>query len=744
MLAGQRRPKGRNHHTMNYRPALTLCAIEFPNHTNLRRTWRLSRLVFCSAATLLVAAFFAAPNLARAGPKAAQAKCPPAARQDDTVDMLHGVSVPDPYRWLEDQNSAETRAWIDAEDKCTAEALNGLTSREGISARLEALLKVDSFGLPMVRDGNYFFEKRNSDQDLYIIYKRRGAGGADEVLVDPRPMSADHSTSVALRDVSRDGSLAAYAVRAGGQDEVTIHFIDTNTRKVLADQLPRAVYFGLSIEPDKSGVYYSRTTKDGPRLFHHVLGMPAESDKLIFGEGYGRDKIVGSDLSDDGRYLVIQVVYGSGSVRSDLYIADLKNGTNVRPVVNDTNALFFGHEAGGKLFIRTNWNAPHWRVFAVDAANPARAAWKEIVPETDTTIESAGFFGGKIFVQYVKKASSEVKVFEPDGAAEGEIALPGIGSVSGTAGRWDQKRLFFGFESFNVPESIYSYDIASGKLAVWAAPKVPLKSDAYTVEQVWYESKDKTRVPMFLLYKKGIPHDGARPVMLTAYGGFDVSLTPSFSAEAVEWADGGGILARANLRGGGEFGEAWHHAGMMGNKQNVFDDFVAAAEWLIANGYTNSKKLAITGASNGGLLVGAALTQRPDLYQAVICSYPLLDMLRYQKFEDGPYWVPEYGSADDPAQFKYLLAYSPYQNVKPGVKYPAVLFVTGDGDTRVAPLHARKMAARLQAATASDRPILLLYDTKSGHSGGRPLGKQIEEYTDALSFLFWQLDVTGN
>lgn len=410
--------------------------------------------------------------------------------------------------------------------------------------------------------------------------------------------------------------------------------------------------------------------------------------------------------------------------------------------MNDTEALFFGDVQGGRLFIQTNWKAPNWRIFSVEPSNTARDAWKEIIPESDAAIEGFSLFGGRVFVQYVRNVVSQVKIFDPDGKPAGEIKLPALGSVSGISGNWSSPQAFVYFQSFNIPPSIFTFDVASGALKLWAAPKVPFDSSAYSVEQVWYESKDKTRVPMFIIGRKNFPHDGARPTILTGYGGFDVNRTPAFLGGLATWLDAGGIVAQPNLRGGGEFGEAWHHAGMMEKKQNVFDDFESAAEYLIANKYTNPSKLAISGGSNGGLLVGAALTQRPDLFQAVVCQYPLLDMLRYQKFEDGPFWVPEYGSADNPDQFKYIYKYSPYQNVKKGEKYPAVLFVTGDGDTRVAPLHARKMAALLQASTASDRPVLLLYDTKSGHSGGRPKSKQIEETTDVLSFLFSQLGVS--
>jgi len=684
------------------------------------------------------------PRALLAQEKPADGKCPPQTRIDGTVEMIHGVSVADPYRWLEDQNSPETRSWIEAQDRCTAAVLDSVPGRTRIANRLTELMKVDSFGLPIERNGYYFFSDRNKDQDLYVIYRRKGLQGSDEVLVDPHSMSADHSISVGLMDASHDGSLVAYNIRAGGQDEVTVHFLNAETHKELADQLPKAVYYSLSIQPNNQGVYYSCTTPQGPRVYHHKMGTAAAADTEIFGRGNGPEKIISSNLSEDGRNLLITLMYGSASTRTELYFQDVQKGGAVKPIVNDLDSQFFGEIQGGSMFLSTNWRAPHWQIFRVNLQDPRRDSWREIIPESDAAIENVGFFGGKIFVQYVRNAVSQVKIFDNDGKPAGEIALPALGAVTGSQGAWDLQNMFLDFQSFNIPESIYHYDMKTGKLEAWGAPKVPIDSSAYAIEQVWYESKDKTRVPMFLFYRKGLKRDGARPTWLTGYGGFDVNYTPYFEETAVRWADAGGIYAVANLRGGGEFGEAWHKAGMMEKKQNVFDDFISAAEWLTANGYTNSKKLAIEGASNGGLLVGAALTQRPDLYQAVVCRYPLLDMLRYQKFLVGSFWVPEYGSAEDPGQFKYLYAYSPYHNVKQGVKYPAVLFITGDGDTRVAPLHARKMTARLQAATASDRQILLLYDTKSGHSGGRPLSKKIEEETDILSFLCLELGVTMN
>jgi prolyl oligopeptidase len=719
------------------RIAVAFCSL----HSNLR----FGRSIWIIA--LLAIAFYLAScplaSAQTAQTREAGGQCPPATQKGPVVDVLHGVSIPDPYRWLEDQDSAETRAWLDAENRCTEVLLRAVPGREQITKRLSELQKTDSFSPPLQRNGDYFFYKRAAGQDLYVITRRHGLNGSDEVLVDPAGMSADHSTSVSLSAVTDDAATLAYGVRSGGKDEVTMHFLDVKSRKDLPDVLPIADYFSLDFEPNGRGVYYSRTTNKGPRVMHHVMGSDPASDTEIFGTGFGAEKIIQSQLSHDGRDLLILIFYGSGSTRTDVYFKDLTDNKPVQPIVNDTESLFMGEVEAGKAIIGTNWKAPKWHIYSVDLKNPSRDAWKEIVPESDASFESVALFGGKIYVQYVRNVVSQVKIFDLDGKPAGEVPLPSLGAISSSSGNWDSPEIFLSFESFNVPPSIYRYDLHGGGLKPWVTPKVPLDPNAYTVEQVWYESKDKTRVPMFLFYKKGMVKNGATPVWLTSYGGFDVNLTPSFYPTAVEWADAGGILAQPNIRGGGEFGEAWHQAGMMEKKQNVFDDFIGAAEWLIANHYTSSSKLAIEGTSNGGLLMGAMMTQRPDLFRAIVCGYPLLDMLRFQKFMKGSFWVPEYGSADDPVQFKYILKYSPYQNVKDGTAYPAVLFITGDGDTRVAPLHARKMAARLQSANNGPHPILLLYDTKSGHSGGRPLSKQIEEQTDALAFVFAQLGIAG-
>ena len=664
---------------------------------------------------------------------------PPPTRRDNVVDVVHGVSIPDPYRWLEDQQSPETRAWIEAENAYSRPILDSLPGREQVRQRLSELMKVDVTALPESRHGRYFFMQRLADQELYTIDMRQGLEGKDAILLDPAPLSPDHTTSVQLEDVSEDGALAVYGIRQGGQDEVSLRLFNVDTRASLPDEMPKARYEGVSLTPDKTSLYYSRDTAQGPRVYHHTLGTPATRDVEIFGDGYGPEKIIGADVSEGGRYLIIHVLYGAAADRTEVYAEDLAGAGAIKPVVNDVNARFVGQAAGRRLFMQTNWKAPKGRILAVDLEHPEREHWREIVPESDAVIESFSLAGGKVMVNYTRDATSRLKIFDADGENERDIALPALGSVAGISSRWETNEAFYGFSSFLVPSTIYRYDVASGRQDVWVRTKVPIDPDKFEVKQVWYESKDQTRVPMFLVYRKGLQLDGSNPALLTGYGGFDVSLTPNFSAEAAVWAERGGVFALPNLRGGGEFGEAWHHAGMLANKQKVFDDFIAAAEWLVKNRYTQPSKLSIAGGSNGGLLVGAALTQRPDLFGAVVCRYPLLDMLRYQKFLVAQFWVPEYGSSDNPEQFKYIYAYSPYQHVQKGANYPAVLMVSGDGDTRVDPLHARKMAAMLQWAAGSNRPVLLDYDTKSGHSGGRPLNKQIDEYTDELGFLFWQL-----
>jgi prolyl oligopeptidase len=678
-----------------------------------------------------------------AGIAARQTK-PPPTRKEPVVDRLHGVDVPDPYRWLEDQQAPETRAWIDAQNAYTESVVGRLPGRAGIERRLTELMKIDTIGPPTVRGGRYFYTKRRADQNLPVLYMRRDRQAPEEVLVDPHPMSADHSTSVTMMDIASDGTVLAYGVRAGGEDELTVRLFDVDAKKDLPTTLPRARYSGVSINRDKKAIYYSRQTSEGPRVFVHRVGMDPATDRKLFGDGYGPEKIISATLSDDRRYLIVTVRHGSAAMKEEIYVGDLDKEAVLMGIATDIDATFDATIAGRTLYLRTNWNAPKQRVLAVDLDRPARPYWREVIPESSAVMTSLNAVGGRLFAAYLENVQSRIRMFGFDGAPAGEVATPGVGVTGNVLGDWERDEGFFTFSSISTPTTIYRYTVSSGEREIWARLQVPVSGDPIDVKQVWYASKDGTKVPMFIAHRKGLKLDGSSPALLTGYGGFNVSQLPGFSSRAAYWIENGGVYALPNLRGGGEFGEGWHVAGMLDKKQNVFDDFIAAAEWLVKNGYTSPSRLAISGGSNGGLLVGALLTQRPELVRAVVCTYPLLDMIRYDKFLVAKYWVPEYGSADDPAQFKTLAAYSPYHRVKKGVKYPAMLFITGDADTRVAPLHARKMAALLQDQTGSDpaeRPVLLKYDTKAGHSGGLPLSKQIENLTDEMRFLFWQLGV---
>lgn len=675
----------------------------------------------------------------------AQLPAPPPTRVDNVTDTVQGVAITDPYRWLEDQESPETRAWIAAQNAYTDQVMAGVPGRKAIHARLEELLKVDAVGVPIEANGRYFFTKRATNQQLSVLYVRKGATGADEVLVDPHPMSADLTTSVTLVDVTEDGQLVAYGTRKGGADELTVSFMNVDTRELLPDQLPLARYLGIEVSPDRRGVYYSRFDKGVSRVYHHAFGTSNDKDEVVFGEGYGPEKIVGVDLSPDGRWLLLPVYYGSAASKVELWVKNVAAGTPVTPIVNDIDASFETRFGGDNLFAKTDWQAPNGRILAIPLANPAKDQWKTVVPEQkDAVIDGFAVADGKLLVNYLKNVASSVRVFDANGKAAGEIKFPALGTVGGVSGRWDGPQVFFTYTSFAIPTTIYTYDTKTRKRAEWWRSSAPVKSDDFALEQVWYTSKDGTRVPMFVLRKKSTKLTGAAPTILYGYGGFQVSELPRFSALAIAWCEMGGVYAVASLRGGSEFGEEWHKAGMLGKKQNVFDDFNAAGEYLIAKKYTSKEHLGIYGGSNGGLLVGACMTQRPDLYRAVLCSVPLLDMIRYHQFLVARFWVPEYGSSENPEQFKWLYAYSPYQHVVPGTKYPAVMFISGDSDTRVAPLHARKMCALMQAAAkGSDRPVLLHYDTQSGHSGGKPISKTIDDNADMLQFMGWQLGAAG-
>jgi prolyl oligopeptidase len=667
---------------------------------------------------------------------------PPPTRVEVVRDTLHGVMIEDPYRWLEDQDAPATRAWLDAENAYTRSVLDTLPGADRWRARFEALLGTGDVETPRVRGERLFYVRRAAGDDaLGVLCTRLGPTGPEEVLVDPTPLSADGSVSVSDQGASVDGDLLAYGLRSGGQDQVEIHFMKVATHETLADVLPRGRYMGVEIVPDHRACYYTRFEPEGPRVRRHRFGDDPSADPVVFGEGYGSGVLIQPLLSEDGRWLALRVLHGSAAKRVEVYLDNLADGGPIVTVVNDTDAAFEPQWGGGRLYMRTDWKAPNWRIVAVDREHPDRAHWTEIVPERADVLQALSLAGGRLFATYLANALPEVRMFGPEGRALGRLETPTIGSFGQIRGAWGTDEAFYTFESFGLPKTVYRYVPSSGKREVWHRPNVPVNSDDFELKQVWYRSKDGTRIPMLLFAKRGLAHDGSNPTLLTGYGGFDISMTPRFSALALVWAEHGGVYARPNLRGGGEFGEKWHEAGMLGHKQNVFDDFIGAAEWLIHEGYTNRDRLAIAGGSNGGLLVGAAETERPDLFKAVVCSYPLLDMLRYDRFLVARFWVPEYGSASDSTEFGWLRAYSPYQNVREGVRYPATLLISGDSDTRVAPLHARKMTALLQAVNGGDPPVLLSYDTHRGHTRGTgvSVAGTIEELTEEMVFLGWQV-----
>jgi prolyl oligopeptidase len=659
---------------------------------------------------------------------------PPPTKAVPVMETLHGVQISDPYRWLENQDSPETRAWLAEQDKFARKFLDAVPGREKIRKSLEGLLKIDSLGAPALRNGRYFFSRRLAAEDRRSLLMRRGFKDNDEILVDPATISTDPTVSVSYWDITHDGGMIAIGIRKGGEDENEIRLMDVATRKMLPDTLPRGRYFAFTITPDKAGFYYARfVVGQGSRVYYHALGSPAANDREIFGKGYGPTQNVRFGLSENGRWLVLSVDEGVPAAKTELYVQDLKAKGPIKTIIK-ADADFNFDFAGDSIFLNTNWNAPNRKVFRVDLVSPQRDKWKEVVPETAQTITGTSVAGGRLFVSYLENVITRIKQFDRDGKYLGDLKVPGIGTASGLGGLWDEDHSFYTFTSFVEPASTWRVTVSTGKQDLWFRPTIPVRTEDIESKQVWYTSKDGTKVPMFLVHRKGIPLDGNRPVLLTGYGGFNVASVPVFNPIAAWWTEQGGVFVEANLRGGGEFGEKWHKAGMFENKQNVFDDFIGAAEWLIQNKYTSTAKLGIQGGSNGGLLMGAMMTQRPDLFGAIVCGAPLLDMLRYHKLSVGAWWISEYGSADDPKQFPYIYKYSPYHNVRK-TNYPAILFATGDADTRVDPSHARKMTALVQAQNTADTPVILRYDTKGGHSGIGSVNKTIEEQVDWLGFL---------
>jgi prolyl oligopeptidase len=664
----------------------------------------------------------------------------------DVKPVSYGVAgrtLTDPYRWLEDGHSPETRSWLASQMRYTEDYLEQIKARPEIVKRLTELERVETFGFPEERQGIYFFTKRQPEENQASIYVRRGLEVADERLIDAEKLSTDQNTSVQIDDISDDGGLLVYGVREGGADEQTVQLLDVNTRQELRDTLPKARYFDVNVSPDHQGLYYAKLEpQTGTLVYYHRLNTPVASDVLVFGKKFKDDTFSPMDLisavvTDNKRYLLIRVGHGVPSTRVDIYAKNLRQPDSpVRAVVHGIDSRFFATNHEDSLYILTDYQAPNYRVIQVDLNDPAPEHWRTVIPEGKDVILHATIVGRKLFVTSLHDVITQTRIFSLEGKQIGTVSYPAMGSASAMIGRDESQEGFYSFESCILPPAIYHYNVATGKTDIFAQPKVPFSSQEYELQQVFYKSKDGTRIPMFIASKKGLQRDARAPALLWAYGGFNVPLTPDWNPEYAWWMEQGGFYAQANLRGGGEYGESWHKAGMFEKKQNVFDDFYAAAEYLIANHYTSPARLAIRGRSNGGLLMGAAMTQRPELFGAIWCGYPLLDMIRFQNFLVGKWWTTEYGSSDNPGQFDYLIQYSPYQNVKPGTRYPAIMFNSGDADTRVDPLHARKMTAKMQAANGGDRPILLHYETQAGHSSGVSIQQQVQDTADELSFLW--------
>jgi prolyl oligopeptidase len=685
---------------------------------------------------------------------------PPKAKVAPVTDTVQGHTIVDPYRYLEDSANPDTKLFVEQELAYTRSVLDPLPGRDKIKARLSQLLSIGTVDPPHFGGPYYFYTRRDAGQNQPILYVREGVNGQDRILIDPNKLSSDGTTALDWWYPSKDGKYVAYGTSPGGSEISTLRIIETATGKLLPDTIERTRGASIAWMPDNSGFYYTRYPKKGEvpegqevyyrHVFYHALGgemanQDPAHDLLIFGDSRDPEWWPNVHLSDDGRWLLI--VEERGWTRADMFLQDLRSKGPLVEITAGKNFLYTADFFQGKLYITTNEDAPHGRVFIAEAGNPKRENWKQLIPESEAVLQSASVAGGKLLLQYEHNVMSELKIFSLEGNKLAEIPMPVLGSVDSVSGRYDRNEILYQFQSFTVPPSVYRYDLTNGANSLWAKVDAPsIDPSLFDVRQEWFSSKDGTRVPMFIVSKKGIAKDGKNPTLLTAYGGFNVSLSPTFNRHAYLWLEHGGIFVVANLRGGSEFGEDWHRAGMLDKKQNVFDDFIAASEYLIAQRYTDRDHLAISGGSNGGLLMGAMITQRPDLFRVVVCQVPLLDMLRYQNFQIAKLWIPEYGSADDPAQLKWLYAYSPYHHVQAGVEYPAILFMTADTDTRVDPMHAKKMTALMQAeaknGASKDRPILLRIDTKAGHGQGKPVAKQVEDYTDIYSFLFWQLGVT--
>jgi len=679
----------------------------------------------------------------------------PVARKGDQVDDYHGVKVADPYRWLEDLDSEETRRWVEEENKQTFAYLAEIPARTTIKERLTKLWNFEKYGVPFKEGNRYFYSRNSGLQNQSVLYSVNSLDAEPQTLLDPNILSTDGTVALSGTAVSDDGKLLAYSLSASGSDWQEWKVRDITTGKDLTDDLKWSKFSNASWTRDGSGFFYVRydepkgdalkDTNYFQKLYFHKIGSPQSEDVLVYERPDQKDWLFDGKVSKDGNYLIITVSQGT-DVKSRIYYKDLRTkDSQVVKLLDDFDAayVFIGND-GPRFWFQTDVGAPRGKIIEIDTAKPERNNWKILVPETKETLQGVTVVDHKFIANYLKDAYTQVKIFDTTGKFIREVEFPTIGSAEGFGGEPDERETFYSFTSFTTPTTIYRYDMETGKSTVFRQPQVDFNPANFETKQVFYASKDGTKVPMFITYKKGLKLDGNNPTYLYGYGGFNVSLTPEFSVGMVVWMEMGGVFAVPNLRGGNEYGEEWHQGGMKLKKQNVFDDFIGAAEWLIANKYTSTPKLAISGGSNGGLLVGAALTQRPDLFGAALPAVGVMDMLRFQKFTIGWAWVSDYGSSDNAGEFKALYAYSPLHNIKPGTKYPPTLVTTADHDDRVWPGHSFKFAATLQAAQAGPAPVLIRIETKAGHGAGKPTSKIIEESADRYAFLVRTLNMKTN
>jgi prolyl oligopeptidase len=676
---------------------------------------------------------------------------PPSHPDPTVVDFYHGQAVPDPYRWLEDLDSEQTRAWIEAQNRLTFDYLQRIPARQRLLERLRKLWNYEKYSQPFKEGNRYFYFKNDGLQNQSVLYTQESLEGEARVLLDPNTLSEDGTVALSGIAISRDGRYLAYGLSRSGSDWQEWKVRDIETGEDLPDHLRWIKFSGASWTLDGQGFFYSRYDEPAPgseyesanyfqKLYYHRLGTPQSEDLLVYHRPDQKEWGFAGGVTEDGDYLIISVWRGTDP-KNLLFYKDLRDPSS--PVVElirefQAEYAFVGND-GSRFWLLTDLQAPRRRLVAIDLDNPGQL--QEVIPEAEETLQGVSLIHNQFVAFYLKDAHTQIRTFALDGTYLGEIPLPGLGSASGFGGKRHDTETFYTFTSFTTPPTIYRYDFTSGRSTLFRQPQVDFDPQAYEVQQVFYASQDGTRIPMFLVHRRGLARTGDHPTLLYGYGGFGISLTPSFSVGLVAWLERGGVYAQPSLRGGGEYGEAWHQAGTKLNKQKVFDDFIAAAEWLMANGYTNPSKLAIAGGSNGGLLVGACLTQRPDLFAAALPAVGVFDMLRFHKFTIGWAWISEYGSPEDPEEFKALYAYSPLHNLKPGTAYPATLITTADHDDRVVPAHSFKFAAALQAAQGGSQPILIRIDTKAGHGAGKPTAKLIEETADRWAFLVQVLGI---